>query len=105
MRAAGRSNNPSSLGDSTMLFPTSNSRRSFLQQAAALSVAGISGRAFCAEPSPPASTPESLVKVLYDSFSEKQKQEVCFAWDYVEKQRGLLRTRLENNWKITKPNI
>ncbi|MEE3181691.1 MAG: DUF3500 domain-containing protein [Planctomycetota bacterium] len=50
-------------------------------------------------------TPETLVKVLYDSMNEKQKKAVCFDWDYIEPKRGLLRTRLENNWKITKPSI
>ena len=50
-------------------------------------------------------TPESLVKVLFETLTPMQKQEMCFAWDYVEKKRGLLRTRLENNWKITKPSI
>jgi hypothetical protein len=50
-------------------------------------------------------TPETLVKVLYDSMNEKQRKAVCFDWDYVEPKRGLLRTRLENNWKITKPSI
>ena len=49
--------------------------------------------------------PETLVSVLYDSLTEKQKSEVCFSWDHVDKTRGLLRTRIENNWKITKPSI
>ena len=49
--------------------------------------------------------PETLVKVLYDSMNEKQKKAVCFDWNYIEPKRGLLRTRLENNWKITKPSI
>lgn len=44
---------------------------------------------------------ESAVKVLYDSLSEKQKKEVCFQWDHIDPKRGLLRTRVENNWKIT----
>ncbi|MEY4179916.1 MAG: hypothetical protein RLY70_3490 [Planctomycetota bacterium] len=51
------------------------------------------------------STPESLVKVLYDSLTEKQRAEVCFAWDHQDPQRGLLRTRISNNWHITKPVI
>ena len=52
-----------------------------------------------------ASNPESLVKVLYDSLSETQRKEVCFAWDHQDPQRGLLRTRISNNWHITKPVI
>ncbi len=49
--------------------------------------------------------PETLVKFLYDSLKEKQRKEVCFDWNHIDKNRGLLRTRLENNWKITKPSI
>jgi len=49
--------------------------------------------------------PETLVKMLYDSLKGKQRKEVCFDWNHIDKTRGLLRTRLENNWKITKPSI
>lgn len=49
-------------------------------------------------------TPESIVKHLYGSLTDKQKGEVCFGWDHTDK-RGLLRTRVENNWHITKPDI
>lgn len=45
-------------------------------------------------------TPENLVKQLYESFSDKQKETVCFGWDYTDK-RGLLRTRVAANWNIT----
>src|SRR5205807_7033279 len=52
-----------------------------------------------------AAKPESLVKQLYDSLKDEQKSKVCFDWDYVEnagpKSRGLLRTRVSNNWNIT----
>jgi hypothetical protein len=51
------------------------------------------------------STPESLVKVLYDSLTGDQRNAVCFDWDYQDPQRGLLRTRVANNWHITKPEI
>ena len=81
-----------------------NSRRDFLRQASALALATTclpAGQLFAADSKPP----ETLVKTLYDSLKPQQRKEVCFAWDYVEKERGLLRTRLENNWKITKPSI
>ncbi|HEV2969707.1 MAG TPA: DUF3500 domain-containing protein [Pirellulales bacterium] len=50
--------------------------------------------------------PESIVKQLYDSLSESQKGKICFDWDYMDKlpgakNRGLLRTRVSNNWNIT----
>ncbi len=47
------------------------------------------------------STPESLVKVLYDMLSPKQREGVCFGWDHMDRDRGLLRTRVANNWDIT----
>ena len=52
-----------------------------------------------------AKSPESLVKVLYETLSPKQREEICFAWDYQDPTRGLLRTRVANNWEITKQMI
>lgn len=49
----------------------------------------------------PASAPESLVKLLYDSLTPGQREKICFAWDYQHPHKGLLRTRVENNWNIT----
>ncbi len=48
-----------------------------------------------------ASTPESLVKVLFDTLSPKQRESICFGWDHMDEERGLLRTRVANNWDIT----
>ena len=47
------------------------------------------------------SSPETLVKVLYESFSPKQREQVCFDWQHQDTDRGLLRTRVANNWDIT----
>ena len=87
----------------------SGHRRDFLRQAGAVALAAsgiplLSGQAGAA-PVKEVKTPETLVKTLYDTFSVEQKKAVCFDWNYVDKNRGLLRTRLENNWKITKPSI
>ncbi len=49
--------------------------------------------------------PETLVKKLYDSLTEPQRKEVAFAWDHEDLKLGLLRTRVSNNWQITKPEI
>ena len=49
--------------------------------------------------------PESLVKILYQKLDERQRKVVCFPWNHIDKRRGLLRTRIENNWRITKPII
>jgi hypothetical protein len=54
-----------------------------------------------AEPAAATSTAESLVKTLYDTLSPKQREKICFAWDYQDPERGLLRTRVANNWDIT----
>ncbi len=54
------------------------------------------------------STPESLVKVLFETFTPKQKEDLCFEWDYQDKKtpkRGLLRTFVANNWQITEPSL
>jgi hypothetical protein len=44
--------------------------------------------------------PESLVKTLYESLSDEQKSKMCHEWDYMDPKRGLLRTRVANNWHI-----
>ncbi len=49
--------------------------------------------------------PETLVKQLYKTLSPEQKKEIAFDWDYIDKERGLLRTRVSNNWNITKQMI
>ena len=35
----------------------------------------------------------------------RRRKEICFAWDFTEPERGLLRTRVANNWNVTKPTI
>jgi len=52
-----------------------------------------------------AKKPETLVKVLYDALSPKQREAICFAWDYQDPKRGLLRTRVANNWNVTEQFI
>ena len=50
-------------------------------------------------------SPESVAKLLYESLNDAQRKEMCFAWDYMDPKRGLLRTRVANNWNITEPAI
>jgi hypothetical protein len=66
---------------------------------AAAAAAGVTGT-YSAK-----SSPESMVKVLYDTLSPKQREDICFAWDYQDPTRGLLRTRVANNWEITKQMV
>ena len=86
-----------------------NDRRVFLKQAGALAIAAAAtplvSTPVIAKEGLDQKAPETLVKILFESMSDKQKREVCFDWDYIDKKRGLLRTRLENNWKITQPSI
>ena len=86
--------------------PSDVSRREFLKSAGAAALAvGAAPLLARAADIPAGSTPETVSKLLYESLSPKQKETVCFAWDYTEPKRGLLRTRISNNWKITEPNI
>ncbi len=87
-------------------------RREFLARTgaaaglAALSTIALPRVIAAAEPAPSvANPPESIVKKLYDSLNEKQRSTVCFEWDHQDKTRGLLRTRVANNWHITEPQI
>lgn len=50
----------------------------------------------------PKSAAETAVKALYDSLTDDQKKDICFAWDHQDPKRGLLRNFVDNNWQITK---
>lgn len=85
-------------------------RREFLQRSGAASLAAacgvglspaVRGEAATAASSASAPTSESLVKLLYDTLSPKQRETVCFPWDHRDKEKGLLRARVEANWMIT----
>jgi hypothetical protein len=51
------------------------------------------------------SAAETAVKALYETLTDQQRKVICFDWDYKDKERGLLRTHVSNNWHITKPRI
>src|SRR5947208_10446359 len=96
-------------------------RRVFLKTASVAAVAtAVPGLGIAAETKKV--PPETYVKKLYDTLTEDQRKEMCFAWDYVEKPgdsspapkakakarrggRGLLRTRVSNNWEITDKHV
>jgi hypothetical protein len=86
-------------------------RRQFLTTAAGVAAAAAAGglplfaTPKAAGAPSPKSAPETAVKALYDMLTDDQKKVMCFDWDFKEKERGLLRTRVSNNWQITKPNI
>ncbi|MEX0937481.1 MAG: DUF3500 domain-containing protein [Pirellulales bacterium] len=78
-------------------------RRHFMKAAGtAAVVAGTSPLwAQAKQASAASATPETIVKQLYGSLNENQRKVVCFAWDHMDSERGLLRTRVANNWNIT----
>jgi hypothetical protein len=87
-------------------------RREFLKTAGGVALgagvlaAGVpAGRVWAeaksAPTAPPSSSPESLVKVLYDTLSPKQREAICFPWNHQHPELGLLRTRVAANWDIT----
>jgi hypothetical protein len=78
-------------------------RRNFLRLAAATGGALALGGPALADIGEK-KTSESLVKLLFESLSSAQKKETCFAWDH-KGGKGLLRRRISNNWRITKPAI
>ncbi len=82
-------------------------RRDFLKTAAATTAAlAIPGLVRPAWAAPTADDKaETLVKSLYETLTPGQKEAVCFGWDHTDPERGLLRTRISNNWHITKPVI
>ena len=50
----------------------------------------------------PSSTPESLVKLLYESFTPGQREKVCFDWNHGNPETGQpLRRHVSANWDIT----
>ncbi len=79
------------------------SRRRFVSTVGATAAAAstISWPALAGAGEKPKQKPETLVQKLYESLSDEQKKKICFAWDHVDDERGLLRTRVANNWQIT----
>ena len=79
-------------------------RRSFMKQAATVAAVGASapllfdGRVAHAAPTPQ-SAAETAVKRFYASLSDKQSKVICFDFD------NPLRTRVNANWHVTKPEI
>lgn len=86
------------------------SRRKFLQASAAVGAVAAAGSvpptwATAAETAATSGAAETAAAKLYGTFTEEQRKQLCFAWDHVDPQRGLLRTRVANNWHITEPAI
>lgn len=90
---------------SKLILP-GHDRRNFLKHSAVAVAAGASlSNIVRADDKSAASQPESLVKVLYESLKQEQRSKVCYAWDHIDPKRGLLRTRVANNWMINEQEI
>ena len=78
-------------------------RRQFVQTTALAAAATSSGLLLPGRTARAADAPQSeqLVRQLYDSLTDAQRSKICFAWDHVDDERGLLRTHVSNNWNIT----
>lgn len=48
---------------------------------------------------------KTLLEELYESLSASQREVVAFDWEHTHPVLGLLRRRVENDWRITKPRI
>src|SRR5262249_60161914 len=87
-------------------------RRDFLRTVGVSAAAATAGLPLWATPRAqaaptPKSAAETAVKALYDSLTDKQKDEICFGWNHIDtkRKRGLLRTHVSNNWEITEHYI
>ena len=90
---------------SSLILPNQD-RRQFLKHSAVAVAAGASLPSIAhADDKVAASQPESLVKVLFESLKPEQRSKVCYAWDHIDPKRGLLRTRVANNWMINEQEI
>lgn len=81
------------------------SRRTFLKVAAAGAALATGTGPARSSAAPSDRSPEADVVRLYESLSPQQRTAICFDWDYVDPKRGLLRTRVANNWRVTEPAI
>jgi hypothetical protein len=78
-------------------------RRNFIQTASAGAACLLTGAPV--SQAKEVSSAELMVEILYHGLSDDQRKILCFDWDHVDGARGLLRTRVSNNWHVTKPTI
>lgn len=77
------------------------SRRDFLRKSAALAAGAFAAPVFAAESAAAGGSPksETIVKTLFDSLNDKQRDALVFPFDHE------LRSAIDNNWQITKQQI
>lgn len=94
------------MAQSKIILPAD--RRHFIKQsaasvAAAACLPAVTGNRFASAAE--SSSPESLVKVLYESLQPEQRDKVCYDWDHMDPKMGLLRTRVSANWHINDKEV
>ena len=80
-------------------------RRDFLKASGAAAIATASIPSIARAAAPSTKPPETVVQHLFEALTDKQRSTVCFDWDHIDSERGLLRSRVGANWSITDPPI
>lgn len=81
-------------------------RRDFIKSSTGLAVAAAGLTTLsAAQTQSEKPTAESLVKQFYETLNESQRKDVCYDWNYNDPKRGLLRTRVSNNWNINSASV
>jgi len=75
-------------------------RRNFLAGAITLAASGL----VTATPTPKSGAEDAAAR-LFRTLTAEQRRIIAFGWDHREKDRGLLRTFVSNNWKVTAPSV
>jgi len=94
------------MADHSTAAVTAQARRQFFKTAGSLAVAAWAYPTLSrAAGGSVEAKAEGVVAELYKSLSADQRKKVCFAWDFQDPKRGLLRSRIAANWRITEPPI
>lgn len=80
-----------------------HTRRDFMATAGAATIAAVGTGSVTARGTEADDTDSStsLVKTLFESLNEQQREAVCFDWNHQTKEHGILRTHVSNNWQIS----
>lgn len=78
-------------------------RRDFVRASTGLALGLAAANSLKAQTEAPSA--ESLVKQFYGTLTDSQRSTVCYDWNFNDPKRGLLRTRVSNNWNINGASI
>ena len=80
-------------------------RRGFLAAVGLAASVLPASRPLLAAPPTMKSGAEEAAARLFRTLSPEQKRTIAFSWDHQDKDRGLLRTFVSNNWQVTPAHI